>query len=148
MHHLNHSEPCPDCGRFANRGLTIDAVIIKDGKLLLVKRGAEPFKGFWATPGGFVEWDETVEDAVAREVKEETGLTVKRTKLVGVFSSPSRHPKQVITIFYLAETEDGTAIAGDDADDVQWFALDNLPEQLAFDHEQLIAASLELEQTT
>lgn len=88
MNQLSKNEPCPHCGRFANRGVSIDAVILKNEEVLLIKRGVEPNKGFWGTPGGYVEWDESAEDAATREVKEETGLNVQNLKLVGVKSSP------------------------------------------------------------
>ena len=141
---IPRDQPCPDCGRFSNRGVSIDAVIIQVGQVLLVQRGVEPYKGSWATPGGYVEWDETTEQTVTREVKEETGLTVESCQLVGVRSSPDRHPKQVINLVYRVSVAEGEPVKGDDAADVQWFSLENLPETLAFDHEQNIEDSLKL----
>lgn len=138
MNSLKRNEQCPDCGRFSNRGVSIDAVIIQNNQILLVKRGAEPEKGKWATPGGFVDWDESVEETVIREVKEETSLTVVDIKLVGVYSSPDRHPRQVINIVYVVRVEGCEAKCGDDADEVKWFPLGKLPENLAFDHAQNI----------
>ena len=113
---LKRDEQCPHCGRFSNRGLSIDAVIIKDNEILLVQRGAEF----------------------------DTGLNVINTKFVGVYSSPDRHPKQVINIVYLAEVEEGEPKAGDDAQDVRWFPLDALPEKMAFDHKQNITDALKI----
>ena len=107
MKSLDKNQPCPECGRFANRGISIDAVIVKGEKILLIQRGVEPNKGYWGTPGGYVDWDESSEDAVKREVQEETGLEVTNTTLIGVYSSPDRHPKQVINIVYLTEVKDG-----------------------------------------
>jgi len=133
---LKNNEPCPSCGRYANRGLTIDAVIVRDDKVLLIKRGSEPFAGFWALPGGYVDWDETVEDAVKREVMEETGLTVTSLELIGVYSNPDRHPKQCISMAYAAQTT-GDVKVGDDAMDFQWASIESLPE-LAFDHKEII----------
>ncbi|MCX6730701.1 MAG: NUDIX hydrolase [Candidatus Roizmanbacteria bacterium] len=135
---LSHDQPCPHCGRYDNRGVSIDAFIIKDEKILLVKRGCEPDKGKWATPGGYIGWDESAEDAVVREVKEETGLTVTRVRFFKVYTLPSRHPKQVITLAYIVDVENMTATKGDDADEVKWFELNNLPTPLAFDHEKNI----------
>lgn len=63
MEDLVNNEPCSQCGRWANRGVSVDAVIIKDGSILLIQRGVEPNKGSWGTPGGYVDWDESVEDA-------------------------------------------------------------------------------------
>lgn len=61
---LNNNEPCPVCGRYANRGVSIDAVILKYNKVLLIQRGVEPNKGLWGTPGGYVGWDESSEYTV------------------------------------------------------------------------------------
>ncbi|MDD5251382.1 MAG: NUDIX hydrolase [Patescibacteria group bacterium] len=133
---LKPNEPCPDCGRYQNRALTIDAVMVRDGKILLIKRAAKPYKDFWALPGGYVEQNETVEDAVRREVTEETGLAVKNLKLIGLFSSPSRHPKQAVSAAYTVEV-DGEVVVGDDATEFQWAPLTELP-PLAFDHGEII----------
>lgn len=130
-------KPCPCCGRYPNRTVTIDALIISNNKILLIKRLVAPYKGFWALPGGHVDFGETVEDAVKREVKEETSLTVKSLKLFGVYSSPKRHPKQAVAVSYIVDTK-GNAKAGDDAEKLDFIPLDNLPENLAFDHEEII----------
>jgi len=122
--------------------ITVDGVIIKNGKILLVKRRNEPFKGKWALPGGFVEYGETVEKAVLREVKEETGMDAKIKKLVGVYSDPARDPRgHTISIVFLLEGE-GDAIAGDDAIEAKFFDLNELP-PLAFDHEKIIKDAIQ-----
>ena len=122
--------------------ITVDGVIIKNGKILLVKRKNEPFKGRWALPGGFVEYGETVEKAVLREVKEETGMDAKIKKLVGVYSDPARDPRgHTISIVFLLEGE-GDAIAGDDAIEAKFFDLNELP-PLAFDHEKIIKDAIQ-----
>jgi 8-oxo-dGTP diphosphatase len=126
-----------------NRGLSVDGVILRGKKILLIKRGNDPFKGHWALPGGYVDWNETTEEAVAREVLEETGLKVISAKLTGIYSSPSRHPQQVITIGYLVETS-GEPKAGDDALEFNWFSLGELPSGLAFDHNKIIGDALPL----
>lgn len=144
MNQVPKDQPCPHCGRFDNRGVSIDAVIVQDQKILLIKRGVEPFKGYWGTPGGYVLWDESTEQAVGREVKEETGLDVTKTTLVKVDSNPIRHPRQVINFVYLAEVGNGEPVAGDDAAEIQWFDLSAMPAELAYDHAQNIQAALEL----
>lgn len=117
--------------------ITVDGVIIKNGKILLIKRKNEPFKGKWALPGGFVEYGEKVEDAVLREIKEETGLNAKIKNLLGVYSDPNRDPRgHTISIVFILEGE-GEAKASDDASDVKFFDLNKLP-PLAFDHEKII----------
>jgi 8-oxo-dGTP diphosphatase len=136
MDNLPNNKPCPHCGRYNNRAVTIDAVIIKDNMILLIKRGAEPFKDYWALPGGHVDWDETIEDAVKREVKEELGVDATNLKQIGIYSDPKRHPKQCINVAYGVET-DGEFKAGDDAKEYKRFDLNELPE-LAFDHKQII----------
>jgi 8-oxo-dGTP diphosphatase len=131
---------CPHCGRYNNRGLTIDAVIVRDSRILLGKRGGAdaPFKGYWALPGGYVEWGESTETALAREVREETGLTVTGQAVIGVYSDPHRTTSQAVTVGYAAQTT-GEPTAGDDLAEVEWFPLDKLPSELAFDHADIIA---------
>ena len=143
MQKLYKASACPSCGNFTNRGLSVDAVVVRNGKVLLIKRAKEPFKGYWGTPGGYVGWDETIEEAVSRELKEETGLIVTTVKFVRYSSSPERHPKQVINFVYFVEA-DGDPIASDDALEFVWFDLNNLPENLAFDHAENIAMAIKL----
>lgn len=133
---LKNNEPCPVCGRYNNRGVTIDAVIVREDKILLIKRGVEPFKEYWALPGGYVEWDETVEDAVKREVAEEMGLVVESMRMIGVYSDPARHPKQCIDVAYAVQAS-GEVTAGDDATEYAWKLIDKIPE-LAFDHNKIV----------
>ncbi|WP_054840170.1 NUDIX domain-containing protein [Thermococcus sp. JCM 11816] len=117
-------------------GLTVDAVIVYNNGIVLIKRKNEPFKDHYALPGGFVEYGETVEEALLREVKEETGLDVKPVKLVGVYSRPDRDPRgHTVTVAFLCIGGEGELKAGDDAKEVFVFPIEealNLP--LAFDH--------------
>lgn len=138
MKDLDRNDPCPSCGRFANRGISIDAVIIMDGKVLLIKRGVDPHRGYWGTPGGYVSQDESAENTVKREVKEETNLDVQSVKLIGVNSSPERHPKQVINLVYKVKVKEGVIEVGDDAQEYKWFLLDRLPKKIALDYRQYI----------
>lgn len=118
--------------------LTVDVVIRRaDGSVVLVKRKNPPFQGFYALPGGFVEYGETVETAAVREAKEETGLDVKILRLIGVYSDPQRDPRgHVVSIVYLAEEEGGTMTASSDAQEVKAFK--KIPEELAFDHRKIL----------
>ena len=119
--------------------LTVDGIILKKGKILLIKRATQPFVDYWALPGGFVELNETTERAVEREIHEETNLTTKTKKLVGVYSNPKRDPRRhTITIAYLLETINGTAKKTEEAKEVKYFAFDNLPQNIAFDHRKII----------
>ena len=118
--------------------ITVDGVIIQDNRILLVKRKFPPFQDHWALPGGFVEYGETTEAAVMREISEETGLYTTVKKLMGVYSDPKRDPRgHTITIVYSLCISDGTLKSGDDADDAAFFELQHLP-TLAFDHKKII----------
>lgn len=134
---VNH-EQCPICKRYDNRGVSVDALVVHKDKILLIKRGVEPHKGKWGTPGGYVGWDESAEEAVLRELKEETGLTAKSVQFLAVRSNPNRHPNQVITFAYRVEVESEKIMSGDDAVDIGWFPLSDLPVDLAFDHVKII----------
>ena len=117
--------------------LTVDAVIILNGKIVLIKRKKPPFQGNFALPGGFVDIGETTEEATAREVLEETGLLIEIIKLLGVYSAPSRDPRgHTVTVCYLALGK-GDPNAGSDAEDIELFEITDLP-QLAFDHNTII----------
>lgn len=118
--------------------ITVDGVLIKDQSILLVQRKYEPFQGTWALPGGFVEYGERTEDAVVREVLEETGLKTTVRSLVGVYSDPKRDPRgHTVTVVYLLDLVGGVLVAGDDAQYVRFFKVHELPE-LAFDHAYII----------
>jgi 8-oxo-dGTP diphosphatase len=123
--------------------VTVDAVIVEKGKILLIKRGRPPYEDFWALPGGFVEYGEIVEDAVVREVKEETGLTCDVVRLTGVYSAPDRDPRgHTISVAYLMKVKKGDVLPGDDAAGASWFSIQELPERIAFDHGQIIKDAL------
>lgn len=123
--------------------IAVDGILIKNNKILLIKRKNEPFKGKWALPGGFVEYGERVEEAVLREFEEEVGIKAKIKRLLGVYSDPNRDPRgHVISIVFLLEGE-GIPRAGDDAKDAKFFDLDDLP-PLAFDHDKIIRDAIKL----
>lgn len=131
--------------------LTVDCVIIDGDRVLLIKRGKEPFAGRWALPGGYVNEGETVEQAAVRELEEETGLRLKAgpmaadLKLVGVFSKPGRDPRGwVVSVAFVAildDSEDIRVKAGDDAAEVEWVTI-KAPDQLAFDHDDIVLKAL------
>jgi 8-oxo-dGTP diphosphatase len=123
--------------------VTVDIVILvthgSGTEVLLIRRAQDPFKGQWALPGGFLDMDEELEEAAARELEEETGLEGISMKQIGVFGKIGRDPRgRTISVVYMARLPDRPAArAGDDAAEVGWFPLDALPE-LAFDHGEII----------
>jgi 8-oxo-dGTP diphosphatase len=119
--------------------LTVDGVVVEDGAVLLIRRRNPPFAGRYALPGGFVDVGETVEAAVVREVREETGLDTVITCLLGVYSDPARDPRgHTVSVTYLLRRLGGTLAGADDADDARFFPLAALP-KLAFDHAHILA---------
>jgi 8-oxo-dGTP diphosphatase len=120
--------------------LTVDAVITDALRgVVLVRRGRPPFEGRWALPGGFVEPGETCESACAREALEETGLEVRVTALLGVYSTPGRDPRgPTVSAVYLCVPTGGEIRGGDDAALAAW--LDDLSNlSLAFDHDAILS---------
>ncbi len=139
---------------FPRPALTVDLVVLHGapgaGRVLLVRRGADPFAGSWALPGGFVEEYEDVAAAAVRELAEETGITlaVPPDRIVGVYGEPGRDPRGwTVSVVYLVELGAGgdapAARGGDDAAETRWWPVDALPE-LAFDHARILAEALEL----
>lgn len=125
-------------------GLTVDGIVVSHGNILLIRRKNPPFQGRYALPGGFVDHGESVENAVAREMEEETGLKVEIDQLVGVYSDPGRDPRgHVVSVVFSLESVGGELRCGSDADRVKYFSLDDLPE-LAFDHRRIIMDYLSL----
>ncbi|MHA2610013.1 MAG: NUDIX domain-containing protein [bacterium JZ-2024 1] len=126
--------------------LTVDAVILFPDPLrvVLVQRKNPPFEGMWALPGGFVEYGERVEDAVLREVYEETGLKVRLEHFIGVFSDPERDPRgHTVSLAFLCSPVEGNLRAGDDARSVSIFDLP-ISFPLAFDHSLILSRALSL----
>jgi 8-oxo-dGTP diphosphatase len=134
---------CGQCDRilYENPVPATAAVVLDDEHLLLlVKRGAEPAKGEWCLPGGFVELDESPEQGVLRELHEETGLQGKVDRLIDVVSEESPFYGPLIIIGYQVSPQGGTPRPGDDAAAAKYFPLGDLP-PLAFDsHQALIDA--------
>lgn len=127
--------------------LTADTIIRRrDGSVVLVKRLSPPFRDFYAIPGGFVEYGETIEEAAVREAKEETGLDVKIERLVGVYSDPDRDPREhIITVAYLAEEIGGRLRPSSDAREIKAFR--KIPSKPAFDHRKILHDALKLANT-
>jgi 8-oxo-dGTP diphosphatase len=121
--------------------VTVDAWIVDSrGRLLLIRRGAPPFEGRWALPGGFLEWKERTEECCAREALEETALEVRVGELLGVYSAPDRDPRgHNVTVLYEAKPVGGKAKGGDDAAEARWFTPRELERvEYAFDHAEIV----------
>lgn len=117
---------------------TVDVLVHVPGRGIVLVERKNPPHG-WALPGGFVDYGETCEQAAVREAKEETGLDVVLTGILGVYSDPSRDPRgHTISVVYTAQAEDISRLdAGDDAASAELFPLDALP-LLAFDHGRIV----------
>jgi len=132
---------CPNCGTgiliYRNPAPVVDILIEYGGGIVLIERKFEPFG--WAIPGGFVDYGETVEQAALREALEETSLEVRLTGLIGVYSDPSRDPRQhTISTLFAAEGR-GPLQAADDAKSAGVFKPADLPSPLVFDHGRMIS---------
>jgi 8-oxo-dGTP diphosphatase len=115
---------------------TVDAIVEFGGGVVLVERRNPP--SGWALPGGFVDWGESVEEAVAREVREETGLSLHDLRQFHVYSDPRRDCRaHTITTVFVARGE-GTLRAADDAKAARVFRTDDLPREIAFDHRGIL----------
>ena len=128
--------------QYPRASVTADAVLFaeKGGQIyvLLIQRGNEPYKGYWAFPGGFLNMDETVAHCAERELEEETGIVLTEMQLVGIYSDVERDPRgRIITAAYTAMTTMPEAIAADDAAAAKWWPINALP-KLAFDHKTIL----------
>lgn len=138
-----------DVTKYDRPSVTADVVAFglreNDLQVLLVKRGRWPFEGYWAIPGGFVEMDESLEEAARRELEEETGVEDVYLEQLYTFGDPGRDPRtRVITVAYLAVVPPGwrSPRAGDDAAEVRWWSMYDLPGELAFDHAEILDYAL------
>jgi 8-oxo-dGTP diphosphatase len=111
--------------------LGVGAVVVHAGRALLIRRGKEPLRGRWVVPGGTVELGETLEDAVAREVREETGLVVRPLEVMKVFDAIERDGAGVrfhyVVVDYRCAFVSGVLRAGSDAEDAAWVEEADLP---------------------
>ncbi len=125
--------------QYPRAALTTDAIVfVKEEQeifVLLIQRGREPFLNQWALPGGFINMDETLEEACKRELEEETGLEVKQMTQLKTYDAIDRDPRhRTVSVVHYTELKKKQPVSGgDDAAEAKWFSLNDLP-QLAFDH--------------
>lgn len=124
--------------------LTVDIILTRQinskPEVLLIQRLNEPFKSKWALPGGFVDKGEDLEPAAKRELLEETSISITKLSQFKTYGKPGRDPRgdTVSVVFYAEVDEHVIAQAADDAKDVRWFAMNDLPD-LAFDHAEILS---------
>lgn len=138
-----------DASKYDRPSVTIDVVIFtlieRELHVLLVQRKRWPYEGYWAIPGGFINMDESLEQAARRELEEETGVRDVYLEQLYTFGAPGRDPRtRVISIAYMAlvRAEAQHLRVSDESHDVRWFPVRALPEALAFDHEQILSYAI------
>jgi ADP-ribose pyrophosphatase YjhB (NUDIX family) len=129
---------CGSCGHvvWANSVPGVEAVIERDGRILLARRANEPARGLWDLPGGFPDEGEDPLAALGREVREETGLELDDVSLLGIWIEPDYDGRSVFSVTYRATARPGEAHAADDVAELRWADPDDLPpdEDFAFGH--------------
>lgn len=136
-------EFCSHCGRYNTRNSTATILVLNDqNQVLLIKRKRDPQAGWWAMPGGYLDWNETLAECAIRELKEETSLTVTTVKLVGIYDAIDRDKdgRQNIDHCFVGQIPNSQTIHcdPDEVEVAQWFSFDQLPDNIAFDHRQMI----------
>lgn len=133
--------------RHRNPVPTVDIILEEAGKLLMVRRRSEPFRGRLALPGGYINEGETAEAAAVREAKEETNVSIQPQAILGVYSDPDRDPRtHTLTTVFVGEIVSGLAKAGDDAASLEWIGPDRAKvegDAFAFDHARIILDYIE-----
>ncbi len=131
---------CPKCKFiFWNNPKPVVSVILeKEGKVLLIKRDKKPLKGYWCLPGGYIEYSEMPEDALTREVKEETNLDIKIVKLVGAYQIDNDPRGMNLDIIYFGLITGDELELNKESSEYNYFSIDKLPELIAYKHREAI----------
>ncbi len=119
---IHYRNPAPAAG----------ILLVEENRVLFVRRAHAPRIGYWSLPAGFMEWEEHPSQTAVREAKEETGLDVELTRLFEIYSGQDDPRTHAVLVLYEAKRLSGTLVAGDDASEVEFFPLIDLPEQIAF----------------
>ena len=127
----------------SDRKIAADAIIIVKGKVLMMLRAQEPFSNHWVVPGGRIELHEDIEECCKREIFEEVGLKIKIEKIVGIYSSPKRDPRQTVAVAFLC-TAKGKPRLSDEALEIRFFDPKKLPKKVGFDHRKIIRDAIKL----
>ena len=126
--------------KYANPTPTVDVILQRDSRVLMIRRRKDPFKDRLALPGGFINEGETAEEAMKREAIEETSLEVEPVDILGVYSDPKRDPrKHILSVVFIGIIVGGSEKAGDDAASIEWVEISDIQQQqIAFDHAQIL----------
>lgn len=129
--HFHNSKPCAG------------VLVIQDGKVLLAQRGVEPLKGYWDIPGGFLEAGEHPATGATREILEETGLQIRLNSLLGIYMDRyGADGVWTLTFYYVAEIVSGSLHVMDDVSALEWFNVEELPQEFAFEHQAQVIKDL------
>jgi 8-oxo-dGTP diphosphatase len=147
-HHKRKACPVCEYVFYHNPVPAAGVVIEEDGRLLLVKRKFEPYKGDWCLPAGFMEYDESPEQCAIRETKEELGVDVELVGLFGVYSGKDDPRTHAVLVMYWAKMTGGELEPGDDAQKIEFFGKDEIPSNIAFlAHRQIIKEFFEIRES-
>ena len=131
---------CGSCGHvvYVNPIPAACQIVLNGKKILLVLRAVDPGKGLWCLPGGFIEWGESPHEGAKRELFEETGLTAGELSHIGIYDGRADSSRHILLIAYRVLGWSGEPVAGDDAEQVEWFDIHDLPPIAFSSHKQAI----------
>lgn len=137
-------QTCPSCAwvHYDNPAPTVQAWIDRDGSFLALRRAGEPMQGEWNMPGGFVEAGESGPEAIAREVREETGLRIETERVIGIFASAygtGEDAEPIFDVAYLCRLSGGELEVSDESEEAAWFPLAEFPEPAFAGERQALA---------
>jgi 8-oxo-dGTP diphosphatase len=140
---IPQGEFCSHCGRYNARNSTATMLALNSHhQVLLIKRKRDPQAGWWAMPGGYLDWNETLADCAKRELKEETGLIVDEVTFSGLYDAIDRDQdgRQNVDHCYVGVVTgpESMVLNQDEVITAEWFSFDQLPDNIAFDHRQML----------